>query len=196
MSQDAEKNAAKHLWKMELGLHVYGQGEGMDAALIRLPDGLADASDAVTSFVTVEIGRLAGNGLGRQVVSAGLLSYAPYGVDRLEQEDKGKPEGADQKECPRRRLRQSGITPANDKESKFSQVGDVSGQGPLAIGRKMAIVFGLFCELAQKLQQIQPSAVSVACPVIPHRHGQQLVVTRINLRLDQADLRLVRCRLV
>ena len=103
--QDAEKTAAKHLWKMELGLHVYGQGEGMDAALIRLPDVLADVRDAVTSFVTVEIDRLAGIGLGRQVVSAGLLSYAPYGVDRQEQEDKARPEGADQKECPRRRLR-------------------------------------------------------------------------------------------
>ena len=90
---------------MELGLHVYGQGEGMDAALIRLPDRLADVRDAVTSFVTVEIDRLASNGLGRQVVSVDLLRHTANGVDRQEQEDKGRPESADQKECPRRRLR-------------------------------------------------------------------------------------------
>ena len=81
MRQDAERTAAKHLWQVELGLQVEGQGEGMDATLMRLPDGLADVRDAVTSFVAATIDRLAGEGLGCKVLSGGLLRHAADGVD-------------------------------------------------------------------------------------------------------------------
>ena len=57
--QNAERTAAKHLRKVELGLYVDGQGKGVDAAVVRLPDSLADVSDAVTSFIAVVIDRLA-----------------------------------------------------------------------------------------------------------------------------------------